>query len=282
MLLKHPAKLELHLAERLSGDPGRDADLLLALLHETPLASLPVKDRLVSLITLWPHANDTLSQIEQRVRSNHIPLSPAAQTMAQAHQRLSETLLGLFKQTVMDLQGSREPWWRTSRRLLALTYAADLSTRLGLMCRLCYQDLPKGYWRAWHELVLEAECTGHLRDHLNDPAGSPKQIPSLEERYVSMALLEVSMPDGLPHQEIGPFHHCLLALASHTRLEPQTGLTEERPLIQVDLKLVFCVGYMFLLIKAWRWGWKSLPTARWPCASPRPIATQPLGLMPCF
>ncbi|MEO1750126.1 hypothetical protein [Thiofaba sp. EF100] len=233
-VLNAPAQLQEHLAVRLTGDPGRDADALCALLEEGQVARLRAKERLASLETVWPSAVDALNQIEQRVASNSIPLSSHMAGMAASHARLAQALLGLFQQEVEDLHDSREPWWGISKRQLALTRAADLLTRIGLMCRLIYVNLPPNFWQRFHALLLEGERTRHMQDHLESRHGEHVE-PSLEERYIAFALLEMSIPDGLPHQEIRPLYQCFLDLAGRTRIVPVESLPED-VFIHFDLK----------------------------------------------
>lgn len=84
-VLNAPAQLQEYLAARLTGDPGRDADALEALLKEGQVARLCAKERLASLETVWPSAVDALNQIEQRIASSSIPLSSHVAGMAAAH-----------------------------------------------------------------------------------------------------------------------------------------------------------------------------------------------------
>ncbi|MEW6691990.1 MAG: hypothetical protein AB1340_04075 [Pseudomonadota bacterium] len=233
-VLNDPAQLQEHLAARLTGDPGRDADALGALLKEGQVARLRAKERLASLETVWPSAVDALNQIEQRIASSSIPLSSHMAGMAAAHARLAHVLLGLFQQGVADLHDSREPWWGISKRHIALTRAADLLTRIGLMSRLIYVDLPPDFWQSFHALLLEGERTRHMQDHLELRHGEHVE-PTLEERYIAFALLELSIPDGLPHQEIRPLYQCFLDLAGGTHIVPFESLPED-VFIHFDLK----------------------------------------------
>lgn len=233
-VLNNPAKLQEYLAARLIGDPGRDADALCVLLEDGQVSRLRAKERLASLETVWPSAVDALNQIEQRIASSSVPLSSHMAGMAESHARLAHALLGLFQQGIEDLHDSREPWWGVSPRHVALTRAADLLTRIGLMSRLVYIDLPRDFWPGFHALLLEGERTRHMQDHLDSRAGEPGE-PSLEERYIAFALLELSVPDGLPHQEIRPLHQCFLDLSGKTRIVPVESVPEDL-FIHFDLK----------------------------------------------
>lgn len=218
-ILAHPSQIEQYLASSLIGDPAMDAGALVDLLEREPSLHLRPMARLAALEAIFPLARETLALLERRIVGSSIPLSSSQNGMVGAHGRLAQTLLDLYQQVLQSLRDAREPWWGTSPRLVALTRAADLLTLIGRLRRLVYLDLPEGFWGSFHALLLEGERTRHLEKHL-ETSGSGGREPSLKERYIAFALLELSAPDGLPHQEMLPLHQCFLDLASKVEAVP--------------------------------------------------------------
>ncbi|MEW6765382.1 MAG: hypothetical protein AB1344_06315 [Pseudomonadota bacterium] len=216
-LLHSPDKLREHLASQASMSPMRDALALSAVLSSSEFALLHGKTLVECLEAAWPSASEWLKSIERKINLACNQSNSEECEDLHAHNRLSSSLLDGYQRSIEELRGTREPWWGSSPRLIALTRAADLLVRTAILRRQLYNGTPDKLWLSLHALIQEAERT-HLLTKSFQHGNREAAEPSLQARYIAFALLNTASPEGMPAHEIPPLHAYLLHLASQTTL----------------------------------------------------------------
>ncbi|MFZ5579802.1 MAG: hypothetical protein ACOZAQ_04970 [Pseudomonadota bacterium] len=233
-LLKDPAKLRQHLASRVARGPIEDASEFCELFGSTVIEGIHGTTLIDDLEAAWDYASEGLQQLERSAHTARNSTPPHESEAFKAHQRLAALILGGYQRAIEDLRGTRDPWLRKPHRLIALTRCADLLSRIALLRRQFYQDLPPGFWFSLHALLLEGERTGLLRKTMQDPL-SGRTPRSLEDRYIALALFDTDGPEGIPSNEMAPLHAFLLQLAPLTCISGSPRASDE-PLIHIRLE----------------------------------------------
>ena len=234
-LLTSPDLLKKTLSSRGVKNPVKEASIFNRLLKSSTQASLTGKDLLHSLEALWDSVSELLALIERKITASATPNGVAEQELLAVHTELALKTLAEYQRLIEELRHRWMPMWGVSPRHIALSRAAAILTRMGLLRRQLYLPLPNGFWLSFHSLLQEAESDRLLSKPLSLDKSRQKE-PSLAERYIAFALLEMISPDGIPSHEIRPLYMCFLHFSEHTGFVPSAKLKDSTAaLLHIDL-----------------------------------------------
>lgn len=234
-LLTSPDLLKKTLSSRGVKNPAKEASLFNTLFKSATLANLTGKELLNTLEALWDSSSEVLTLIDRKITASATPNGVAEQALLMAHTELALQMLAEYQRVIEELRHRWMPMWGMSPRHIALSRAAAILIRMGLLRRQLYRPLPDGFWLGFHSLLQEAESDHLLSKPLSFDKSHRKE-PSLVEGYIAFALLEMIAPDGVPSHEIRPLYMCFLRFSEHAGFVSSTKLKgSNTALLHIDL-----------------------------------------------